>query len=423
MENQQPTTTNLPVVTPAEEIKAKIPALLEANLPKIIKWHKRADEELDSIQPIPEGDDDAYEEANASLAAVRDVYTAINGKRTEITEITDKLKSMLMDYERPFNPAYDKSKYNEKRKLLEQYQQAKHDKIMREKQEAAKRKELENYKIDLRARILNNLSEMLIERVRLVDTGSRDWFAGSTVETFDDRARLFSSQEPHLKKTAYEQCFVLQFDANVIQPDDAKALISDVISAEPYAKWDKMFIEQAAPIINEWRAKIPDMKAQVIEVAELEKKNKAEADALKAKQKEESDRQAQERQKKLDEEAAVQKAKIQEEAELGKMSNNFAAQAVTQDLGDAGKTKLVLKFVKPETSPKAFIEILYHSMSHPDFPGFQRRDSKKKLMVDDKGRPIYIEPVQWWIDFFLDKCDAHIEGTVVTEDAKITIRK
>src|SRR5690606_10414057 len=104
------------------------------------------------------------------------------------------------------------------------------------------------------------------------------------------------SQEPHLKKIAYDQCFVEEVDGIPITKmnEDIIALFNDIKAVESYEKWDKAFIEQASPIINEWRAKIPDLKANLIEVVELEKKNRAEAEALKAKQKEEADRQAKE---------------------------------------------------------------------------------------------------------------------------------
>lgn len=429
MENQQPaTTTNLPVLAPAEELKKKLPELLESNLPKLIKWHNKADAALDEI-PEKINNDEEAEDVNATLAAVRDVYKAVNEKRTEITEVTDKLKNMLMEYERPFNPQNDKSKYNEKRKVLERYQQEKHDKIQREKAEAAKRKEAENFKIDLRAKMLTNLSDMLALAIQKSDTASREFFEKCTLETFDASANTYKSMKIQLKEKLYDECFICPDDMmakakELLAGGDFSSIVAALQAEEPYDKWNNAFVEKAAPIVNEWRAKIPDLKAELVAVAEASKKSQAEADALKAKQKEEADRKAKERQDKLDQEAKEQKAKIEEEAGMNKMSNEFAAQALTQELPDAGKTKLVLKFSDPKSTPKGFMEILYHCMSHKDFPGFQKRDAKtKKLVVDDKGRPEYIVPVQWWIDWFLENCNADISGAIITEDAKITVRK
>lgn len=420
-------TTTLPVLAPAEELKKKLPELLETNLPKLIRWHNKAEAALDEI-PEKVNNDDEAEDVNATLAAVRDVYKAVKEKRSEITEVTDSLKKMLMDYERPFNPTDDKSKYNEKRKVLERYQQEKHDKIMREKAEAAKRKEAENFKIDLRAQMLTNLSDMLAEAILKSDTGSRDFFGKCTLETFDASASQYKSMKIQLKEKLYNECFVcpdnmMSKAKELLAGGDFSSIVTALQAEEPYEKWNNAFVEKAAPIINEWRAKIPDLKAELVAVAEASKKSQAEADALKAKQKEEADRQAKERQEKMEQEAKEQKAKIEEEAGMNKMSNEFAAQALTQDLGDVGKTKLVLKFNDPKSTPKGFMEIIYHCLSHKDFPGFQKRDAKKKLVVDDKGRPEYIASVQWWIDWFLENCNADISGAIITEDAKIVVRK
>jgi hypothetical protein len=45
------------------------------------------------------------------------------------------------------------------------------------------------------------------------------------------------------------------------------------------------------------------------------------------------------------------------------------------------------------------------------------------LQFDDNGRPEYVEAVQWWINFFLAKCDAEVDGVVISEDSKVIVRK
>lgn len=415
--NQQPTTA----LVPTQQLREKLPALIESNLPNIIKWHDRADIALDQIVKV--SNEEEYEEAQAVLAAVRDVYGAISKNRKEITEVTDQLKKALMDYERPFDPNSDKSKYSEKRKMLEQYKQAEHERIMKEKREAARRTELQNHKVDLKSEMLSNLNKMLMERVKLSDTGSKDFFDNCTLETFDAKAETFKMVKPKLKIEAYEACFKVTHNPDKITAEELQALINEVKAEEPFDKWNEAFLEQAMPIINAWRARIPELKKQKEELAELEKKNADEAAALRARQKEEEERLSRERQAEIDRQAEENRKRIEEEASMSKMSNAFAEQAATQQLDTAPRTKLVMKFTNMEMMPKAFMTIVYHCVSHKDFPGIQRRDAKKKLMVDDKGRPEYVPAIDWWLDFFVKNCDAHVEGTVVYEDAIITIRK
>lgn len=418
-------TTNLPAI--ADDLKTRLtsfPEMIESNLPKLIKWNQKADAALNNV-PDKIEDDDQAEDVNAILAAVKEVYDACKEKRTEITEVTDTLKKMLMDYERPFNPNDDKSKYNEKRKVLAAYHQEKHDKAMREKQEALKRKESDNYRIDLKAKMLSELNTMLTDAVKKIGTGSREYFdAAKTIENFDERSKMFIATNPKLKKALYDSCFVVDvLRVDLMSAKEFEEFRDAIQQEESYDKWNTLFVEQASPIINEWRAKLPDLRARLAEIIELESKNTAEAEEMRRKQREDDDLKERERQEQLDRQAAEQKAKIEEEAGMNKMSNEFAAQAVTQQIEDTGKTKLVLKFNDPKTTPKAFMEILYHVFSHPDFPGIQKRDAKKKLVVDDKGRPEYIAAVQWWIDFFIANCDANITGATFYEDAKITVRK
>ncbi len=426
---EQPiTTTNLPVLN-----SDSIRIVLERNLPKMIAKQEAALALIQEIQPIPsnipqEQQDEMAEDINARLAAAREVFGYVQKLRMEATKPIDELKDQLMEYERPLDTkAQAKSLYNEKRRILEVYQQEKHDRVQREKQEAAKKKELENHKVDMKTRILENLNGMVTNSIKRVDSGSRDYFATATLEDFDKKADTYKGNKPKLKMPDYEACFQVTFNMDLIKPDEVALFIAEVKTEQTYDIWNAAFVEVISPVLNEWRAKIPDLKKQLQEVEELRKQDAAKADELKLQQQEQAQKEAEARQKQLDDAAAEQNKKIQEEAGLQKMSNEFVAQAATQGLEDSGKTKLVLKFTDPKQAGKGFLQIVYEVMSHPDFqsgyPMFQKRDAKKKLMQDEKGRPVYIDPVQWWVDFWLNNCNSSVPGTTITEDAKIVIRK
>lgn len=418
------TTTNLPA--PVQSMREQLPALLEKNLPLLQKRSLKADAALDLITTVDS--DEEIEDAIAVLAAVRDVYNAQYEMRKEMTDITDSFKDIIMEYERPFNPdAKAKNKYNDKKKIIEAAQQRKHDRIQAEKAEAAKRKEMENHKVDLKTKMLENLNAMVAASIKRVDGGSKDFFAASTVETFDERAETYKKQKPKLKQADYDSCFQVTFNMDLIKPDEVAILVTEVKVEQTYDIWNNAFVEAISPVINEWRAKIPDLKKQLLAVEELRKQDSQKADELKAQQEAEAKKQQEQRQAQLDQAVAEQNQKIQDDASVQKMSNSFAEQAVTQTAGDVGRTKLVMKFTDPKKAPTGFLKIIYECMAHPDFmskfPGFQKRDSKNKLMVDDKNRPVYIEAVQWWIDFWIANCDSVIEGATLYEDAKVTVRK
>jgi hypothetical protein len=420
------TTNTTTDIVPVQAMREQLPALLEKNIPFLEKYSAKADAALDEILQVTS--DQEAEDANDILAAVRDVHNAMVPKRMEMTKITDAFKDVLMEYERPFDPKNDKSKYSQKRKLIEKYNQEKHDKLQKEKAELAKKTAVENYKVDLRAKMLENLSTMIVDLVKKSDSASRAFFEKATVADFDKLASDFQKHNPKLKKEIYDGCFSASgLNEELLKSDEFLSFRNEVQKEETYDKWNAMFLESVSPIINEWRAKIPDLKAQLIEVAELAKKNQQAADDLKAKQKKESEDQEKQRQQQLDTVAEEAKKTIQEDANFGKMTNNLAAQGAQQNIGEAGRTKLVLKFSDPKLAPKALFDIMYHVMNHPDFqsyyPVFQKRDKSKKLVYDDKQRPEYIDAVQFWIDFFLANCNAAVPGTIVTEDAKVVIKR
>lgn len=420
------TTTNGNLPVPVQQMREQLPALLEKNLPLLEKWSQRAHAALDQIGSVET--DEEIEEGITILAAVRDVYTKSSETRKELTDITDAFKDILMEFERPFNPdAKARSRYNEKKKLIEAAQQKKLDRLREEQAAQARKKELENHKVDMKSRVLENLTAMVTNSIKRVDSGSRDYFASATIEDFDKKADTYKGNKPKLKQVDYDTCFQVTFNFDLIKPDEVALFIEEIKTEQTYEIWNNAFIEAISPVLNEWRAKIPDLKAQLLEVEELRKQDAAKADELRKQQQEQAAKETEARQKQLDEAAAEQNRKIQEDANLDKMSNEFASQAAAQNMDDAGRIKLVLKFTDAKKAPTGFLKIIYDCMAHPDFqsqfPGFQKRDTKKKLMVDEKNRPVYIDWVQSWIDFWLANCDGVVEGTTIYEDSRVTIRK
>jgi hypothetical protein len=424
------TTTNLPVLN-----SDSIRIVLERNLPKMIAKQEAALALIQEIQPIPsnipqEQQDEMAEDINARLAAAREVFGYVQKLRMEATKPIDELKDQLMEYERPLDTkAQAKSLYNEKRRILEVYQQEKHDRVQREKADAAKKKDQENFKVDLRARILQALSDNVIETVKRADDYARNLFTTLEPDNFDSHAEQFKKSKPKLKPETFNQCFVVPTDMidkakQYFQGGDFTAFVQEFQKEETYDKWNSAIQEAVAPIMNEWRARVPDLKIECIARANASAEEKKKLDE---ERKARDEQEQKTRQEQLDAAVAEQNKKIQEEAGLQKMSNEFVAQAATQGLEDSGKTKLVLKFTDPKQAGKGFLQIVYEVMSHPDFqsgyPMFQKRDAKKKLMQDEKGRPVYIDPVQWWVDFWLNNCNSSVPGTTITEDAKIVIRK
>jgi len=401
-----------------QEIKS-ITTSIEEVLPKLKKGHDNSLAVLSEITAIDS--DEAFESANTDLADVRTAFKKMQDMRMSITKKMDDAKDFLMSFEKPIsNDAKANNEYNRVRKLMEAYQQKKLEGKRRADAEIVKRKDLENHKVDLKAKMLENLTTNVAETIKAADQYAKTLFDNLPLEIFDEEAGKFSKSKPKLKQDKYDNCFAVAYRTDLLTKEEFDAMVAELKQQEPYETWNSAVIEAVSPILNEWRAKIPDIKAEKEKIAAAQGEEKI---RLEAEAKAKSDLELQQRQQSIDQAAKDQKNEIAQAASMDKMSNEFASQAASQNLDDAGKVKLILKFKDPKTTPQALFAIMYHVFSHKDFPGIQKRDKTKKLIFDDKGRPEYIEPVQWWIDFFMTNCDAHIENTVITEDAKITVRR
>lgn len=392
---------------------------IKINLPRLQKGNENALNLLLAIQKVET--DEEYENANTDLADVRAAYTRMKELRMEITTPLDEFKDLLMEYERPLNnDPKSKSEYSRVHKLMSEYQQVKLERKRKEEAELAKKKDQENHKVDLKAKMIEALSNNVVETLKAADNYAKAYFDNLPIEIFDEKAEDFRKLKPKLKQEKYDSCFVVHYNTALLTKAEFDSLADSVKADEPYQKWNEAVVEAVAPIMNEWRARIPEIKESKVAIANAQGEEKVK---LEAEAKAKADLEQKQRQEQLDQAAEDQKKMIQNDASLEKMSNEFAAQAASQQLDDAGKVKLILKFKDAKTTPKALFAIMYHVFSHKDFPGIQKRDKQKKLLFDDKGRPEYIEPVQWWIDYFMGNCDAHIDDTVITEDAKIIVRR
>jgi hypothetical protein len=406
--------TTLPEISKIETIVE----IAQKHLPRMMAGSEKAVLAMQVIQNIE--NEEQYENAENLLGRVKSAYEKINELRTEITGPLDEVKKYLMTFERPLGD--DKSsEYTRVRGIMTSYRQAELEKKKELEAKAAYKKHIDDHIVDLKSTVLKWLTDKVIEVAKRTDASSADYFNKSTLEDFDARAEQYMRMKPKMKQEDYDACFKIVYNPALIAEDEFNILIHDLKQEQTFDKWNEEVVKVSTPIVNEWRGKIPDLKKKLIELKNAS--DETERARIAAAQKEKEDQEAARRGANLDEQALSANREIESQAGLSKMENSFVEQAVVQQAGDGGPTKLVLKFKDAKDTPQALMTIIYHCLAHKEFPGIQKRDRKGNLVVDDKGRPEYIDGVQQWINFFLAKCDADIAGTVVYEDSKITIRK
>lgn len=405
------TKTTLPLaIEPKTIVK-----LVEDNLPEMIRVRDNMVNRMSQITTI--ADEEEEESVTAVLVASKKGLEKITEHRKAITEPLDAIKKQAMTYEKEATEQDTRL-----RGLLQQFKQSKLDAQKEVERQAAAKKAKENHKVDLSAQVKKNLTAMVITLTKESDDYSKGFFDKATVDNFDSEATKFKGIKPRLKEDKYNACFAPAYNRNIITDEEFKAYMDELKQTDDlsYASWSLMAVETIVSVLNRWRAQIDDIKAEKITIA----KAKGEEKERLEKEKAERDAAEQERkQKQFDDLQKKAEKQISEETELGKMNNSFVEQVTVQSAGDKGLVKKVIKFSDRTKEMKALCTIIAHCMAHKDFPGFQKRDKNKIPDVDDQGRPVYIDPVQWWINFFIAKCDADIDGTVVFEDSKVIVRK
>lgn len=405
-----------------------LPVKLEPVVQLVQQFIPEADEKtakaVSAMQKITsiESDDDV-EAVNGLLTKVKASYDKFSTLRKEITGPLDEIKEFLMQFEK--RVAYDgktANEYTRLRGLIQAYKQEQLEKKKAEEALAAKKREKEDYKVQLEAQIKKNLAQMVIDRVVELDEKSRKWFEQATVENFDEQAKKYSSFKPLLKEEHYDACFNVAYDRDKLPEEEFTDWVKGHVKfIEDYEKWKNLVIEGTTAILNEWRAKIPDLKAEKVSVAQAkseEEKIRLQAEVAKREQDEADRKKSEFAQLKAD---AVKQ--IDEETDINKMNNAFQQQAITQELGDTGPVKRFLRFTDDKQVGKPLFNVMYHCFLSPKFPGIYKLDKNKQRVKNEQGEFEYIAPVQWWLDFFITYCEAEVPGTHIKEVAKVIVRK
>lgn len=394
--------------------KEYVPKLEQANIKAVAHMQEFLDIDLKDFT------DEDEEDLKGLLVDVRDGYTKMVALRKEITGPLDEFKKKLMAYERPLSDDKD-SEYTKCRGILAARAQRKIEEKKRVEAEAAKKKERADHLVDIGTMVLQNLQKLLLDQTALAESKSAAWFSASTLENFDVRADQYRKMKPSLKIEDYNSCFNVKYRTDLFNNQEFADIITTLKEVETHKKWDEQLIKDCTPIINAWRAKIPELKQNLIDLknASDESERTRLAEEQKRKAKEEEDRRLAEVQR----QSMDKSLEIQSQANLDKLNNSFVQQATVQQVEEHGPVKLVLKFTDAQLKLKAFTEMVVHCVSHPEFPGFEKKDKSGKKVVDANGDPEYVSQVQWWVDFFLKNCDVDIRGTQVSERAKVIVRK
>ena len=394
-DHQQPTTVLIPTTG------------LDTLLPFLKKRHDVASKFLDEIVVI--NNDEEYAEAESVLSQSKEFYDEMLAKRKAFTDPIKAAIEQIMLYENAINyTAKSDNKYNRARKVLEDFNQARLEDKRKKEYEAQLVADQLKYKAEFKAKVMQQLNDMMVGLHKNLVNGMSEWEKGLTLETIVAKEELLKQSNPKLKADYYEKCFH-RWGAkpSVMTDKEEDAYLVELKKEFSYEIYNEKFQLIVAPLKNEYLAKVPEIKTRLEAIASAGEKQKAE---MEKKRLEELEAQKQQSFKVVEEQKAVQEQAIKDEKELGSMEADFTQQSMTADL-EAGPTEKVATFTNDKLWLKPFANVIAKVSLSPKFKG----------IMDTKGVPR--KEVQWWLDQYASMVGEPLEGITLTEVAKTAIRK
>lgn len=371
-------------------------------------------------------DDQEREDLNIYLATIRERGLKMKAMRMELSKPLDDAVSGLIALEKPLLD--DKgSLYSQLKALITKFDQAKLEEKQRVEREAQERKTRDNARIEIKAQIIKNLTNYATTKAKNAETWAKAYFEQSTLENWDQRAEDYKRMRPSIKREEFDNLFLINYAdkmqaAKFTQLGERDTWIEELKKVETYEKWNKEVLDTCTPVLNEWRAKIPDMKADRIRINNIKDENARLQAIADNRAKEEAEEKR--RNSEIEQQAVSKSLQVDSNAQLDLLENAFTEQATVQGTDDVGPVKYVLKFDDIPRAYQPFATIIYHVFASNKFKGIQKRDPKLGTpIMDEDGQPEYIPQVQWWIDQYLKDVDSKVPGTTVKKKAKTIIRK
>lgn len=388
------------VTTSLEKLKEK--------LPTIQRGSKIGLDMLTIIQTTPIKSKEERDAAVENLNKVKKIYDKVKGLRKEITDPLDTAKDWIMGFEREMDSSSKAAnEYNKAKAVIIAYDQKVIDDNNKKEVESERQRQTSLYKAELKEKVARQLVEMMAGQKRNSIEGMAKWEAGLTLGTIDQNIEALKARKPELKPEFYNACFKTDFPGKktVITDEELVKWMEEFKKEMPYSKYQEEYMQMATPILNEYRAKMPDVKNR-LEAIEKESEDKK-LELEKARQQELTDKSLA-AMKVVEQETEAKVDQINQDKENAVMDAEFTKQAQLQDLDD-GPTKYQASF-EGAAWVQPFLNVIGTCIK-----------SDKFKMYNAKGE--FIDSITWWLNFLSTNCPkADIPGIVWKEIPKTIIK-
>lgn len=377
---------------------------------------------LSTIVQVTNDEEDL--KANNYLVKTAKTYDEIVELRKSITGPMDTIKELLMAPEKVVS--LEKSHTNSAawriKNMRNAYAVIKADKIAEENKAIQADKNKKEELARLKAVFENKFFESVTAKVQALRTTVNEFFSGITLENFDDKSKKFA-MKPQLKQPDFESWFIVEWDKTKLPAAEFEAFLSKVKAQYTYEAINKIYVDQADPIVQEYKDKLPALRETLTKEDALAKENQVEADRLHKERIEAQQKEAAAKNAELDSAVKDNQATVQRDMENEQLNAEFESQVASQNVGELSGVRKT-KGAKITGPPAKIVEILsrvlFACYQNPNFEGHLKRDkTSRALLVDDQGNAIYTDWAERILSFWANNAsDAAIDGIETYE--KIT---
>ena len=410
----------------------------ETNWPLIKEKSVKAQAALSSVQVIENDEQDAA--AETIVKRVVKTYQEISKMRLEITAPLDEIKDKVIEPEKKVSNLKGHDSVSELArvtKLRNAYANVKLEK-KRKEEAAALATQNENFEIArIKAELQTSFTSNVTDYAANAEITMLNFFNGLLLEkpnpenpekpiTWDDQVKKFN-MTPKLKETTFNTWFDVDYDKSKLSVEKYKELIESVKKLYTFELINAAYVKVAQPKVDEFKAKLPAKKKELLEMDKLFKKDKKAAETLRLKQEKEN----KDAVDKVNADATLAKqesaAKIKKQQNQSKLGASFEALTVTQNQEDI-KTKRIpiITATDPQGVFEAMAQCLFHAFSKPEeFEGVFKKDKATGALLapDENGMPVYNAWAKTLLEFVAKNTDAQIEGITFKEVAVSTVAR
>ncbi len=204
-----------------------------------------------------------------------------------------------------------------------------------------------------------NAQEKVISLEQDFTNGLHNSFSKITLENFEENSVKLKTYKPKLGSEAFKAIFNINYRSDLVAEEDFMELVEEGKTAFPYDELNNQYIDKVQPILKKFIQKLPEKKAELEELARLEKENAEKAAQLRKEKEEKAEADRLEREKKFElarYSAAVEKSQEELNAEV---EVHLEQQASNQMIdGPSRKVKYVAEMAVQTNPVEVFTKAL-----------------------------------------------------------------